>query len=118
MNKKYFFLFLCWLSSIAVNAQEYQTNIPVHDPVMIKQDSVYYLFCTGRGISMWSSKDMTNWKQEKPVFDTLPWAVQTIKGFSQSYLGAGYFFSQRALLFVLFCFRFWKKYFLHWCGHK
>jgi arabinan endo-1,5-alpha-L-arabinosidase len=53
----------------------------VHDPVMIKQDSVYYLFCTGRGISMWSSKDMTNWKQEKPVFDTLPWAVQTIEGF-------------------------------------
>ena len=49
MNRKYFFLFLCWLVSITVNAQEYQTNIPVHDPVMIKQDSVYYLFCTGQG---------------------------------------------------------------------
>jgi len=48
------------------------SNIPVHDPVMIKQDSMYYLFCTGRGISMWSSEDMTIWKKEKQVFDTLP----------------------------------------------
>ena len=57
------------------------SNIPVHDPVMIKQDSVYYLFCTGRGISMWSSKNMANWKQEKQVFDTLHWAVNMVKGF-------------------------------------
>jgi len=64
-----------------VFAQEYQTNIPVHDSVIIKQDSVYYIFCTGRGISVWSSKDMQSWKKEKPVFDTLPWAVQTIPGF-------------------------------------
>jgi arabinan endo-1,5-alpha-L-arabinosidase len=62
-------------------AQYAQTNIPVHDPVMIKQDSTYYLFCTGRGITVWSSKDLTSWKREKAVFDTLPWAVKTIKGF-------------------------------------
>jgi arabinan endo-1,5-alpha-L-arabinosidase len=68
----------CGISSAA---QEYQSNIPVHDPVMIRQDSVYYLFCTGRGISVFSSKDLQMWKKEKPVFDTLPWAVQTIKGF-------------------------------------
>lgn len=67
--------------SSCLYAQEYTTNIPVHDPVMIKQDSIYYLFCTGRGISVWSSKDMQSWKREKPVFDTLPWAVQTIRGF-------------------------------------
>jgi len=81
MNRKYIVSFFCGLSYLMGNTQTYQTNIPVHDPVMIKQDSVYYLFCTGRGISNWSSKDMTNWIQEKPVFDTLPWAVQTIKGF-------------------------------------
>jgi arabinan endo-1,5-alpha-L-arabinosidase len=74
-------LFLCLLLPALHHAQAYQTSIPVHDPVMIRQDSVYYLFCTGRGVSMWSSKDMKNWKREKPVFDTLPWAVQTIKGF-------------------------------------
>jgi arabinan endo-1,5-alpha-L-arabinosidase len=51
----------------------------VHDPVMIKQDSTYYLFCTGWGISMLSSNDMTNWKMEKPVFQSPPeWAVKEI----------------------------------------
>jgi arabinan endo-1,5-alpha-L-arabinosidase len=71
-------LLVCTLA----NAQTYQSNIPVHDPVMIKQDSLFYLFCTGRGISSWSSSDMINWKREKPVFDTLPWAVQAVKGFA------------------------------------
>ena len=81
MISKLVFLLLLAMASFAALAQSVQTSIPVHDPVMIKQDSVYYIFCTGRGIGMWSSKDMTNWKQEKQVFDTLPWAVRTIKGF-------------------------------------
>ncbi|WP_276500257.1 arabinan endo-1,5-alpha-L-arabinosidase [Terrimonas pollutisoli] len=72
-----FFMFLVLQKPVFAQV----SNIPVHDPVMIKQDSVYYLFCTGRGISMWSSKDRINWKREKPVFDTLPWAVRTIPGF-------------------------------------
>jgi arabinan endo-1,5-alpha-L-arabinosidase len=63
-------------------AQEYQASISVHDPVIIKQDSVYYIFCTGRGIGVWSSANMKEWKKEKPVFDTLPWAVEAVKGFS------------------------------------
>ncbi len=63
-------------------AQYTSTNISVHDPVIIKQDSVYYIFCTGRGISVWSSTNMNEWKREKPVFDTLPWAVQAVKGFT------------------------------------
>lgn len=59
-----------------------QTNISVHDPVIIKQDSTYYIFCTGMGISMWSSADMQNWKKEKPVFDKAPqWAVDAIPSF-------------------------------------
>jgi arabinan endo-1,5-alpha-L-arabinosidase len=54
----------------------------VHDPVMIRQDSVYYLFCTGMGISKFSSTDMKNWKQEKPVFPQPPeWALKTVKGY-------------------------------------
>ncbi|RYY37469.1 MAG: arabinan endo-1,5-alpha-L-arabinosidase [Sphingobacteriaceae bacterium] len=64
------------------HAQELQTNISVHDPVIIKQDSLYYIFCTGNGIAMWSSKNMVNWKREKPVFNEAPkWAVDTIPGF-------------------------------------
>ncbi|MEJ7682143.1 MAG: family 43 glycosylhydrolase [Segetibacter sp.] len=55
---------------------------PVHDPVMIRQDSTYYVFCTGSGISVFSSNDMKNWKAEKPVFATAPqWAVDAILGF-------------------------------------
>lgn len=64
----------------AVNAQS--PDIRVHDPVMIKQGNTYYLFSTGRGISVFSSRDMKSWQQEKPVFDTPPqWAVATIPTF-------------------------------------
>jgi arabinan endo-1,5-alpha-L-arabinosidase len=63
-------------------AQELQKNIPVHDPVMIKQDGTYYLFTTGRGISVWSSKDMQQWKREEPVFSAAPaWAVEAVPTF-------------------------------------
>jgi arabinan endo-1,5-alpha-L-arabinosidase len=67
---------------INLNAQELKTDISVHDPVIIKQDSTYYIFCTGRGIAMWSSADRVHWKAEKPVFESAPqWAVDTIPGF-------------------------------------
>ena len=57
-------------------------DIRVHDPVMIKQNNTYYLFCTGMGISVFSSTDMKSWQQEKPVFEAAPpWAVETIPGF-------------------------------------
>jgi arabinan endo-1,5-alpha-L-arabinosidase len=57
-------------------------TISVHDPVMIKQDSVYYLFCTGRGIAIWSSSNLKDWKNEKPVFAQPPeWALKAVKGY-------------------------------------
>lgn len=50
-----------------------------HDPEMIKEGNVYYLFATGRGISVASSTDMINWKKENPVFSTpLKWVNDTI----------------------------------------
>lgn len=62
---------------------EFSTTSPmVHDPVMIKHDNTYYLFCTGRGVTVMSSKDMKEWKMEKPVFAEAPeWAVKLIPGF-------------------------------------
>lgn len=58
------------------------TAPPVHDPVMIRQDSVYYIFCTGFGISSWSSVNLKDWRQERPVFDKPPqWAVEAVPGF-------------------------------------
>lgn len=69
-------------SQNVVHAQEIQARISVHDPVMIKQDSVYHLYCTGWGVSNWSSTDMLHWKAEKPVFATAPqWAVDVVPGF-------------------------------------
>jgi len=57
-------------------------SIIVHDPVMAKQNDTYYLFCTGWGISVWSSKDMKDWTREKPVFSEPPqWALDAVKGF-------------------------------------
>src|SRR4051812_38902679 len=56
--------------------------ISVNDPVIIKKDSVYYIFCTGDGISVFSSKDLQQWKKEAPVFSTPPqWAVNAVPGF-------------------------------------
>ncbi len=57
-------------------------QVPVHDPVMINEGSTFYLFCTGFGIAVWSSKDLQNWKKEEPVFGRAPqWAVDTIPNF-------------------------------------
>jgi arabinan endo-1,5-alpha-L-arabinosidase len=47
-------------------------EVVVHDPSMIRQDDTYYMFHTGRGISVWSSKDRTNWQRLSPVFATPP----------------------------------------------
>jgi len=70
------------LTGAICQAQELKTGISVHDPVMIKQDSTYHIFCTGFGITHWSSLDMVHWKHEKPIFDKAPqWAVDSILGF-------------------------------------
>lgn len=81
MKKLILLFFILW-RCLDGNAQELKTDISVHDPVMIKQDSVYYIFCTGWGISNWSSTDKLHWKSEKPVFAKAPqWAVDAIPGF-------------------------------------
>lgn len=83
MNSKFYFVCLFLLAAINVKAQQIRTNISVHDPVMIRQDSIYYLFGTGKGIAMWSSKDMLNWKQEKQVFAKPPqWAIDSVNGYN------------------------------------
>lgn len=58
------------------------TDVPVHDPVMIRQGDTYYLFATGRGISVWSSRDRVHWLREQPVFAEPPaWAVAAVPTF-------------------------------------
>jgi len=73
-------ILLLLLGSAPLIAQN--IDIRVHDPVMIRHQDTYYLFCTGRGISVYSSADMVEWKELNPVFDTPPqWALDAVAGF-------------------------------------
>ncbi|MFC3336117.1 arabinan endo-1,5-alpha-L-arabinosidase [Flavobacterium palustre] len=71
---KSLFFFLTVLIGSSALAQ----SISVHDPVMIKQKDTYYLYCTGRGISVFSSKDLKNWNPEPAVFNEKPTWVDAI----------------------------------------
>ena len=55
--------------------------ILIHDPVLTRQDGTYYLFGTGMGITVWSTKDRQTWTAEKPVFATPAWAMKAAPGF-------------------------------------
>jgi arabinan endo-1,5-alpha-L-arabinosidase len=83
MKRTFLLVIIVFSVALAVRAQS--QNISVHDPVMIRQDGTYYVFCTGNGISMFSSPDMVNWKQEKPVFATAPeWVIKELPRFRNS----------------------------------
>jgi len=70
------------LLAFAIGVQVHAQSIIVHDPVMIRQNDTYYVFCTGMGITVFSSHDMKNWKKEEPVFAQVPqWAVEAIPTF-------------------------------------
>lgn len=43
-------------------------NIRVHDPVMIKEGNIYYIFHTGKGIPIKTSNDKVNWTNSGNVF--------------------------------------------------
>jgi arabinan endo-1,5-alpha-L-arabinosidase len=78
-------LWVLWSFAFALIGTAQSQNISVHDPVMIRQDGVYYVFCTGNGISMFSSPDMVNWKQENPVFASAPqWVIKELPRFRNS----------------------------------
>lgn len=61
-----------------------QTDKPItHDPVVAKQGDTYYLFCTGPGITSFTSKDLKTWKRADPVFSEQPkWAKTIAPGFN------------------------------------
>ena len=61
-----------------------QTDKPItHDPVVAKQGDTYYLFCTGPGITSFTSKDLKTWTQADPVFKVNPdWAKAVAPGFN------------------------------------
>lgn len=67
---------------LIMTASAWAQDITVHDPVMIKQKDTYYLYCTGRGISVFSSKDLKNWKPETAIFNEKPvWVDAVVPNF-------------------------------------
>lgn len=57
-------------------------DLRIHDPVMIREDGTFYLFGTGRGVSVWSSKDLATWHREPQVLDPIPaWTQTVVPGF-------------------------------------
>ncbi|MDO4462753.1 MAG: family 43 glycosylhydrolase [Bacteroidia bacterium] len=59
-----------------------------HDPVMAYEDSVYYLYTTGYGVSCYSSKDLKQWHVEKPCMTALPQWLQETQPFAKMHLWA------------------------------
>ncbi len=61
----------------------YSADVLAHDPVMIRQGKTWYLFITGPGISVYSSKNLKTWKAEAPVFAKIPgWAYSIVPDFN------------------------------------
>ncbi|MBQ5997759.1 MAG: arabinan endo-1,5-alpha-L-arabinosidase [Bacteroidales bacterium] len=57
-------------------------QLGAHDPTMIKQGDTYYLFMTGNGVSVYSSKDLKMWTPEPPVLSPAPqWALDEVPGY-------------------------------------
>ncbi|MCI5083031.1 MAG: arabinan endo-1,5-alpha-L-arabinosidase [Saprospiraceae bacterium] len=78
--KLYIIAFMTLLLPFAGNAQE--KDIRVHDPVVIKQNDTYHLFCTGRGIAHFTSTDMENWTEAEAVFPEKPsWTDDVVPNF-------------------------------------
>jgi arabinan endo-1,5-alpha-L-arabinosidase len=72
------------LGGLAAEAQTAVPAIPIHDPVLAREKDTYYLFGTGNGVTVWSSKDRQNWTAEKPVFAIPPaWATKAVPGFKE-----------------------------------
>ncbi len=54
----------------------------VHDPVVIRENGTYYLFCTGPGISMFTSADRNDWTYYGKVFNEIPaWTFAEVDSF-------------------------------------
>ena len=76
--------------SLCVNAQRTPHSEPfvvdtlmVHDPVMAFEDGTYYLYATGHGISMATSKDRNKWTvYPKGVLERVPqWTFDSVPDF-------------------------------------
>ncbi|MEO5890268.1 MAG: family 43 glycosylhydrolase [Ferruginibacter sp.] len=88
------FLFACGLKTAAQQSSEearksgrflvgdVTTQPGVRDPCLAKEGDKYYVYFTGNGISVFSSKDMKSWRKEPSVFSVAPaWVAQKLPSF-------------------------------------
>jgi arabinan endo-1,5-alpha-L-arabinosidase len=59
-------------TQIAVAAPAIQGDLAAHDPSLIKQGNSYYVFSTGGGIQIRTSKDLVTWTRTGSVFSAIP----------------------------------------------
>lgn len=88
MKQVLFWCILSLLVGVAVQAQEAANpqkrprfthdpyNPMVHDPVLAKENGTYYLFCTGMGVSCFSSVDLKKWEKLPNCFTEVPESVK------------------------------------------
>jgi arabinan endo-1,5-alpha-L-arabinosidase len=68
---------------VAEVREGYHADVLAHDPVVIRQGDIWYLFVTGPGVTVYSSRDMRTWKAEPPVFEKIPaWAYEIVPKFN------------------------------------
>ncbi len=83
--KSNFHLSFLWIVSMLIVGKSLSaqiSDIRVHDPVVIKHDDTYHLFCTGRGIGHFTSKDLDNWASAEPIFSEKPsWTDEVVPDF-------------------------------------
>ncbi len=71
------------LAVAASLAAESAPQLFVHDPVIAREDGVYYLFSTGPGITQYRSADRVRWERIGRVFPDEPgWAADVAPGFN------------------------------------
>lgn len=84
------------------NAQE-KERIGVHDPVMIQENGTWYIFCTGMGISAFSSPDLQNWTRLSPVFSETPaWVTEALPAFRGRSMWAPDIFYHNGLYYIYY----------------
>ncbi len=71
-------LFVILFHVVFMHAQQ----MYVHDPVIIKTDGNYHLYCTFKGIASFTSDNLIDWKYTGSVFDQAPeWTVENVTDF-------------------------------------
>ncbi len=82
MKAHTYILFLFAVCFVSCKALAQMTDVKVHDPVMIKEGNAYHVFCTGPGISHFTSTDMKHWTKVAQVFSEKPtWVPQVVSEF-------------------------------------